>query len=175
MANLTLDLNETLNIKEERKDASRCIVSDILIGTSDITPAQFEALLRNGSAVGYEAFRNFIGGDYEYNKALFKGILSASDASSPRILTLEVDVDVPDIYDRGSAFTSASAPVTITCNRPFYVLNEVVATCKGGTVIASPRVTNLQVTGNVATFDVELIDVNNARVAGEISWAAKGY
>jgi hypothetical protein len=169
------NISESLSVKDERRASSRCVVSDILIGSGDITQTQFDALLTTGSAVGYNSFANFIEGDYEYKNAIFKGTMGAQQANDPRITLLKVNVDVPDVFDRGTGTTSTTAAVLVTCTRQFYQLYEVTATLKGGTVIATPRVSNLTVVNRVATFNLELIDINNNRVVGDVSWSAKGY
>ena len=194
MANLVQNISETLSVAEARasvvgkkpseaiavletrRGAARGVISDIQIGQSDITADSFAAMLNSGSAVGYGEFRNFIGGDHEYQKAIFKGEITAENASLPRILTLSVDVDVPDVFDRGTVtITQTASPTTVTANRSFYSVQDVVATAKNGSVVAVPRVTNIRTTSGITYFDIELIDVNNARVTGQASWALRGY
>lgn len=175
MADLVLNINETIGVDDELRRASGCVISDILIAQADITQEQFAELLRAAGPVGYEPFRYYIGGEYEYKDAIYKAVFTASSGSSPRMTELGVEIDVPDVFDRGSATTSAAAITTVTCSRKFYHVSEVIASLKGGTVIAMPRVSNIQVSGLIATFDVELIDPSGNRVAGEVTWAAKGY
>lgn len=175
MAALVKNIAESINIKDERRDNSRSVVSDIFVGNTDIDQAAFDAILSNGSAVGYESFRNFIGGDYEYSKVLFKGVVNSGTSDAARITSLTMDVDVPDILDKGNAVTSAGAPITVTLNRSFYSVTEVSATLKGGTIVAVPRVSNIRTISGISYFDVELIDVNGNRIVGTVSWSAKGY
>ena len=168
--------SETFSISEVRKGAARSVLSDIKIAQGDITQEGFATMLASGSAVGYSDFRNFIAGDHEYEKAIFKGIIGAEDASLPRILTLSVDVDVPDVFDRGTVtITQTSSATTVAANRAFYSVQDVVATAKNGSVVAVPRVSNIRTTGGVTYFDIELVDVGGARVTGEASWALRGY
>jgi len=174
MADLALNIDETLHSDDELRRSSDCVISDVSIAQTDITQAQFAELLRAGAPVGYEPFRHYIGGEYEYKDAVYKAVLRTSSGSSPRMTTLGVEIDVPDVYDRGSASIPA-AKTTITCGRAFYEVSEVIASLKGGTVIAMPRVSNIQINSLVATFDVELVSPSGALVAGEVTWAAKGY
>lgn len=170
MAALTLNVNETIGLAERRRGAARAVISDILIGT-DMTDTQFQDLLALGGPVGHETFRNFIAGEHEYEDALFKAVFLAGQGSLPRATALTVAVDVPDVFDRGSAAPVATGVLTVPFNRAFNEPPEVSATLKGGTSVAAPRVTNITTAG----FDLELLDPTNTRIAGEVSWAAKGY
>lgn len=171
MAALTKNINESIKVVDEKRDAFKGVVSDVLVGRADISPADFDAMLANGAAVGYSPFASYIDGDYEYKSAILKLSMSTIDGSLPRALRLAINVDVPDVFDRGTATASAAGPVSVAYNRHFYFVGEVIATPKGGAVIAAPRVTNITAT----TFDIELIDPSNNRVAGIVSWSAKGY
>lgn len=176
MANLVQNINESISIKEVRRGSARGVISDIKIGQGDISQDQFATALLYGSAVGYDNFRNFISGDHEYQKAIFKGLIASSGANLPRILSLSVDVDVPDVFDRGTVtITQTGTVTTVTANRSFYSVQDVVATVKNGSTVAVPRVSNIRITNGITYFDIELVDVNGARVTGQASWALRGY
>lgn len=172
MADLTLNINETLAVQGRLRGAARAVISDLAVATvTTMTDQTFAELLETGGPVGYEPFRNFIAGDHEYEDALFKAVFGAGQGSLPRALSLSVTVDVPDVFDRGSAATLATGVVRVNFTRSFNEPPEVDATLKGGTTVAAPRVSNITAAG----FDLELIDPTNARVAGLVSWSAKGY
>lgn len=123
------------------------------------------------TGVGYGPFVSFIAGDHEYQNAKFKAVLRSDGASLPRITALSLVVDVPDVRDRGSVTLTAGAVTSVTYNRSFYSVDEVIATLKGGTTFCTPRVSNVTKDG----FDVALIDASNNMVAGQVSWVAEGY
>lgn len=86
---------------------------------------------------------------------------------------LRVTVDVPDIFDRGTAqITDAAVGVAITFTRAFRVPPEVTMTHKGGTVVAIARLV-----GSITTvgFTAVLENTSGTRVAGSFTWIAQGY
>lgn len=160
---------------EDIRQSSDAVVSDMRIGASNLTVEEFATMLNVGSAVGYDNFRTFINGDYEYDKALYKGVLTSRDATA-RIVILTSEVDLPDIFDRGSAIVPTptleiTGKIFVPFNRTFTEVTEVLATIKNGTVPCVPNVTNITDLG----FDLEILDMTNARVGGTVSWSAKGY
>lgn len=171
MTALTKLIYESLGVLDEKRGNFKGTISDIVYGATDIDQTQFDLLRAVQSAVGYDSFRGFIAGDYEYQNAIYKASSFADYASRPRFLKLKVNVDVPDIFDRGTASTSATGVVRVSFNRTFYSINEVLATQKGGTDVGLARPTNITLTG----FDIELVNSAGARIAGTVSWAAKGY
>src|SRR3569832_2078114 len=86
---------------------------------------------------------------------------------------MSLQVDVPDVFDRGSAaITDAVAGITVSYNRQFHIPPEVTLTLKGGTVIAIPKLTNV----TAIDFTVVLVDpATNNQVTGSFTWSAHGY
>lgn len=146
------------------------IISDLLVHEADMTFVAFQDQFDQAGPVAYDAWRPFIPGDQEYTKAVFRAAI-ISLGSIPSFNELALTVDVPDVFDRGLKTTSAAGVVAVTFARPFYAAPEVNATLKSGSIVAIPRVTNITTTG----FDVDLVNTSNARVVGDVSWAAKGY
>lgn len=171
MADLTLNINESFAVADVSKRGASGTMSGLLIGTTDLTDELFGQALVAGAPPGYSTFTAFIVGDYQYEDAIIKGILSSDSGSSPRVKTLALDVDVPDLFDRGSVTTSSSALVAVTFNRAFNAAPEVLGTLQSGTVIGAPNIKNVTATG----FDIELLDSSSVRIVGLVSWHAKGY
>jgi hypothetical protein len=146
-------------------------ISDIYVKESDLTFAEFQLRFGGQGSPGYDDWRVLITGEKEYEKAAIRGVVTTVGGSVPSFIQLELQVDVPDVFDRGSVVCSAAGVVTVSFSRPFYAVSEVMATMKGGAVVAVPRVSNITPT----SFDIELINTSNARVAGTVSWVAKGY
>lgn len=119
-----------------------------------------------------ELVPNGLGG-YTYQRALFRAILTSSNADRGYIDGLRVTVDVPDVFDRGTAqVVTAASGVAVVFARQFRVAPEVTLTFKGGTTIAVPRILgSVSITG----FTAVLENTSGTRVTGAISWVAQGY
>jgi hypothetical protein len=147
------------------------VASDILISETDLSFAQFQTQFANLIPVGYEPFEKFQVGDYEYKKALYRGQISTDGNSVPAMNVLQVQVDVPDVFDTGTDVITVSGTKTIPFHKSFYIAPEIVCSMKGGAVFAVPRITNVTRT----QFTVELMDSTGAPLAGTITWSAHGY
>lgn len=165
-----LPFTEAFDTFEQYRRNANGVISDVLVDTGDLTEFDFEQLLRYQSAVGYERFRSFIPGDYDYQDALFKTVLVSLNEDRPHVDKLNVEVDVPDVFDRGRADIAVGG-ATIDFNRNFNVPPEVQVTLKGGTVVATPKIIDITKTG----FTVQLEDGAGGTVAGTVTWAAEGY
>jgi len=169
----TLKLSEAFSLAEQYRRHANGVVSDILIASTEITEQDFLDIFEAGHPPGYTSFRDFIQGDYTYQRALFRAILTSSNADRGYIDGLRVTVDVPDIFDRGTAsISNAATGVSVSFARLFRVSPEVTMTFKGGTSVAVPRIL-----GSVSTtgFTAVLENTSGNRVTGLISWVAQGY
>jgi hypothetical protein len=166
----TLNIDETIGANDELRRNANAVVSDVVIGSYDITPEQFSDLLGSGSSPGYTPFSWMMSGVYSYQNAIVKVVLAAKSGAVPLVKAMEVQIDVPDVFDRGTAEIAVGGSI-VSFNRFFHAAPEVVATLKSGTTIAQPKV--ILVTDE--SFTVELIDSSGASVSGTISWAARGY
>lgn len=162
--------SESFSVLEQMKRNAAAVISDILIGTTDIDAAKFQSLLTQSQAVGYGPFLPFMEGEHEYKSALFKAAVTSGSVSSGRLIALKLNVDVPDVFDSGGVAVAATG-TTVNFNSAFYSLPEVNVSIKGGVIFAAPIVSNITLT----SFKVELRDATNALVAGNVSWAAQGY
>lgn len=167
---LTLDLPESLAVKEVFRRASRAAVSDILVGTTDLTESQFALQFRAGRPVGFGEFAPFVPGIKEYQHAAFKAVGQSSVSGATLAVTeLKVVVDLPDVFDSGSTTVTTSGAY-VAFSRPFIVPPEVVAVMKGGAVFGMVRVHSVTTSG----FTVELVDASGTQIAGAVSWSAHG-
>ena len=169
----TMKLAEALNLAEQYRRRANGIISDMIVASTEITEQDFMGILESGHPPGYTNFRDFIQGDYTYQRALFRAILTSSNADRGYIDGLRVTVDVPDVFDRGTAQVSNAANgVTVYFSRQFRVAPEVTLTFKGGTTVAVPRILGaVSITG----FTAVLENTSGTRVTGAISWVAQGY
>lgn len=152
---------------------SQTVISDILISTNPITDADFDTEMTHGSSPGYSKFVNFITGDYEYQKAIFKMKSISVDSNRGILGALTLNVDVQDIIEKGSATISTAATgVSVVYSSTFHATPELVPAFKSGTAVAIPEITTQDATG----FTVKLWDpVGSQYITGSITWAAHGY
>jgi len=167
---IDLSIAEALAIAEQYMRNSNSVISDLGVGSGDISESDFAEMISRGSAPGYEDFTRFLTGDYDYQKALIRLAVSSENSDRPLIDRMRIDVDVPDVRDSGSQAIDAAGS-TISFNRNFSVPPEVGANMKGGTVIGVPYVDNITETD----FFVIIKDSAGVGVAGTISWSALGY
>ena len=169
----TLKLSEALGLAEQYRRRANGVISDMIVASTEITAQDFMDILESGHPPGYTNFRDFIQGDYTYQRALFRAILTSSNADRGYIDGLRVTVDVPDVFDRGTAqVVTAASGVAVVFTRQFRVAPEVTLTFKGGTTIAVPRILgSVSITG----FTAVLENTSGTRVTGAISWVAQGY
>ena len=169
----TLKLSEAFGLAEQYRRRANGVISDMIVANTEITEQDFMDILESGHPPGYTNFRDFIQGDYTYQRALFRAILTSSNADRGYIDGLRVTVDVPDVFDRGTAqVVTASSGVAVVFVRTFRVSPEVTLTFKGGTTVAIPRILG---TVTTAGFTAILENTSGARVTGAISWVAQGY
>jgi len=148
--------------------SANAVLSGLYFEDGDLSLDDFLAL--QSTPIDYEPFKPFIPGDYEYQKALVRLLVEAGiTAGRPQIQEWRLNIDVPDINDRGQA--DVAGVTRIAFNRSFNAPPEVTVSLKGGTVIAVPDVVKVYIDG----FDVVLKDNAGNYVAGFISWSATGY
>lgn len=170
---LRINASEALALAEQYRRRANGVISDMIVSSSEITEDDFASIVEAGHPPGYTDFRDFIQGDYTYRRALYRAIISSRNSDRGFIDALRVTVDVPDIFDRGTAqITDATASATITFTRSFRVPPEVTMTHKGGTAVAIPRLLGGITTGG---FSAILENSAGTRVTGSFTWIAQGY
>ena len=170
-------ISESLSIREAWWRAADMVVSDITLMSPDsIDDKAFENLVAYGSKPGYTPWRNFIPGDYEYQNAMFRVLMTSKNEDRGLIRNLQVTVDVPDLLDRGTAYvTVASYGAAVTFSRHFHIVPEVTTSARGGTT-TNPIVVEFDDVPTKTGFRARLRDtVTGAYTTGSFSWAATGY
>lgn len=170
---MRLAAHEALALAEQYRRHANGVISDMIVASTEITEADFANIVEAGHPPGYTDFRDFIQGDYTYQKALFRAILKSRNSDRGFIDALRVTVDVPDVFDRGTVqITDALAGAVIGFSRIFRIPPEVTMTHKGGTVVAIPRlISSVTRTG----FTAVLENTAGTRVTGTFTWIAQGY
>jgi hypothetical protein len=170
---MRLTAQEALALAEQYRRHANGVISDMIVASTEITEQDFTAIVQAGHPPGFTDFRDFIQGDYTYRRALFRAILNSQNSDRGFIDALRVTVDVPDIFDRGTAqITDASTGATIYFSRSFRVPPEVTMTHKGGTAVAIPRLLGAVTTTG---FTAVLENSSGTRVTGSFTWIAQGY
>lgn len=170
---ITLSKAEALAIYDEYLRRGNAVISDMIVATNDMTLDQFAQIVDAGHAPGFNNFRDFIPGDYDYQYAIFRAVLESINSDRARLLGLKLDIDIQDVYDRGSVtITNAATGVYVPFERIFHIPPEVTLTLKGGTVVAIPKIV-----GDVTVdgFTAQLFDTAGSPVTGSFTWAAHGY
>lgn len=169
----TIKKSEAIQVFEEYPRNGNSVISDLILSTDELTLDAFRTVIDAGHAPGYQPFRDFIPGDYTYQKAVFRAVMESSTSDRAKLVELTLQVDVPDVTDRGSAaITNATTGVRVTFNRQFYTTPEVTLTLKGGSTFAIPRLLSSDNTG----FTAVLRDPDTSNnVTGTFTWAAQGY
>jgi hypothetical protein len=151
------------------------VLSDVTLSRAivDNLPA-FVAQVNLDRPAGYSEFRPYQVGDYDYRKAIYRvrmrtvGMLDKIAVSS-----LKLQVDVPDVHDRGTIVIAQSeiAGKRVNFSRKYHQPPEVVAALKGGAVFGVAQVLSVDRTG----FTVVLKSAANVGIAGTVTWQSQGF
>jgi len=152
---------------------ANAVLADLGVRSTPMDETTFRDLVAAKGPLGYGPFRDLAPGDYEYAKALI-GLLLSAPVTGERVAIADavLNVDVPDVRDRGTASIPATG-ATVAFNRSFTDPPEVQVTLKAGGTPALPEIIAISTTG----FDVQLFDAADGvtLVAGTVSWSALGY
>lgn len=172
-------------VRDTILQASNAILNNIFARHGEITKLEdFEKLVNQ--APGFTEFIPFRVGEYDYEEALVKiAVRTNADQAKPTINNLTMHVDIPDTDARGTVVientvADLAEPKRVlfsSCeNNPFYYNPpEVNALVIGGFSssdgVLTPYITSI----TTEYFEVEIRNAGGSRVAGTISWFAKGY
>jgi hypothetical protein len=170
-----ISITEGFSMLEDWIRNSNLIISDIEFSTNELDIDTF--LEKIDSPTGYTSFRDFISGDYTYQEALIRILLSADvTADRPYISNWEYNVDVPDVSDRGSVnLTPTNQPMTVQFSRSFYIIPEVTAVLKAVTAVDDITSLDLAVFNITKTSFQVMLKKGTDYATGTISWTALGY
>lgn len=177
--NQTVKLAEELKVLDAFLRKADVVLADMVLSAlaagEDVDLDLFESLVTNGAMPGYTNWRDFIPGDYEYTKALFRTIIESKTADRAQIQQLDVAVDVPDLHDRGTVIvTNATAGGVVKFNKDFHIIPDVTLSAKGG--LNNPTVPEFLVAPNLNGFTARLRDtITGSYVTGSFTWTAIGY
>ena len=168
---------ETLTAISSTTTGYRGTISDMLILNEPVDSFEdFKEMVLNSRVSGFSDFKSYIQGDYTYDKAMVKAVLESTSVSGRTELeNMEIQVDLPDIIERGTATILVDTDgIAVTFNKSFWITPELTVTVKGGdnTVALIPEITQQSSAG----FTVKLRNADTGAYAiGTLSWTAHGY
>ena len=132
-------------------------------------------------ASGYGSFADFNVGEYEYQKALVRILVSSNETNAaPVLYGVEHHVDIDDTDDRGIVtITDTTQTTKVYYNKHYYNAPEVNVTIKGGSQSTGVIIPVIEATDGLDDsgryFTVSLYNSSYTRVTGTIAWVSKGY
>ena len=151
--------------------ASDASISGIAVGNG-MTLAEFKSRLMR--PLGYETFRPFHVGEYEYERALVRISMTAGSLGAiPQIYDVVMNVDIDDTVDRGTARVEAKE-TEIPYRKHYYTKPEVTVTLQRGNTgdgVLTPEITMI----GTDFFRCILHKRDGTAATGTVSWTAVGY
>ena len=155
------EFSETFGIDDALMRNSNAVISDIIISANEIV---------SDVPIGYGEWLPFVSGDYTYDEALIKCVITLLSPEYSVLLTnYKICVDLPDIQDH-AVTTIPAEKYYIPFSLEFYRVPEVTITTIGSSDVAIPHIVEVTLEG----FYVELRNLSNELVSGKISWQALG-
>lgn len=152
------------------------VLSDIRLQNHGLTLSDFTSSIERPS--GYNVFSEFKVGEYEYQDAMYRLVISKSNmAANPLVYDYKIHVDIDDVKDRGTAVIPAEE-TKVYFNRNYYTEPEVVVNVVSGSEgeIIIPFITETDGEDDRGRyFKVVLKNAAGTIVAGTISWNSNGY
>ena len=151
--------------------ASDASISGVAVGNG-MTLAEFKSRLMR--PLGYETFRPFHVGEYEYEQALVRiSMTTGSLGAIPQIYDVVMNVDIDDTVDRGTARVEAKE-TEIPYHKHYYTKPEVTVTLQRGNTgdgVLTPEITMI----GTDFFRCILHKRDGTAATGTVSWTAVGY
>lgn len=151
------------------------IVSDLGIYNAVMSRAAVEEFVRSRAPIGYSPFRDFVAGEYKFQRAYVNFMFKPLDGADAQLSLVEAKItaDVPDKTETNTGtVTNAAAGLAVTFTVGFAIPPRVVVTPISG---ATPIVAVLTAQPTSTGFTVKLFDLSGAAVTGSFFWTARGY
>lgn len=148
------------------------VFSDLKVMTGSSMPNlnALRNMFESSAPPGYDGFRPFIPGYYDFQKALFRHVVR-SKTGTPILSGVQYTVDMPDVVDRGQASVAAGQLKQVYFNKRYTVPPEIGHTAIQMNEYAVVNIESKDETG----FVFSLINAAGEKVAGTISWNSTGY
>lgn len=167
-------VGDALKVGDELLRGADGVIDELAIMTAVMTVEEFGRLLMQDSPSSYSEFRRLIPGDYEYKEALVRTSVTSQTGDRAYVSDLSLQIDVPDVTDRGRATCTSASAAYVAFTRTFLEPPEVSLTVVGG---ASGATLIPRIIGAITTtgFTVGLFSTDGALADGIVSWNATGY
>lgn len=169
------NITETIVVADTLLRNANAILFDLVL-RDDVLDLTELAEISDSPPVGYTPFKVFYPGDYQGQKFMVgTRIKSADTTGRAGILGLQLNVDVVDVTDRGSAEIEVGEEETgvyVPFEKTFTVPPDVYPVWAEGSSAAVPEI--LEVTTAGFTFILRDINTPSVKVTGSITWAAIG-
>ena len=153
-----------------------------VLSMAGVTPSDWDVTLQIRTttddptgAPSWSAWQDFVVGDYYCWGAEFRVRLESTFGQvTPIVSELQVNVDMPDVFQDGANVTVAAGGSTITYPIKFFVAGEDVSIAVSGAGLATGdyyRITNK----GQASFDLQWFNSSDVGVERVSSWQAQGY
>lgn len=151
------------------------IGSDLGVYNVAMSASEVAEFMRSRAPLGYSPFRDFVAGEYRFQKAYVSFTFKPLDGADAQLtlLSATVNADVPDKIETNSAtVTNASTGISITFATAFSAAPRVTVTPISST---TPVIAVLTASPTSTGFTVKLFDLSGTAVTGSFIWTAVGY
>lgn len=151
------------------------IGSDLGVYSSAMSESEVAEFIRTRAPLGYSPFRDFVAGEYRFQKAYVNFVFRPLDASDAQITlsAAEIFADVPDKIETDTAtVTNASTGISVTFSTTFAAAPRVTITPVSS---VDPVVAVLTAAPTISGFTAKLFDLSGTEVTGTFIWTAAGY
>lgn len=154
------------------------ILSNVTLFSGGLTDDDWESA--SASPSGYSAFHPFEVGEYTYQDALIRILLTTGAAGAdPLLYDVRFHVDIEDTRESGLAECSRDEVTRVALTRHYYHPPRIVLTVQSANTadgITIPHLVGQSIDEDGSrTFDCELLLADGTRTSGTISWIAEGY
>lgn len=149
--------------------------SDLGVYSGAMTEAEAAEFIRTRSPLGYSPFRDFVAGEYQFQKAYVNFVFKPIDGADAQIAltAAKITADVPDKSETNTAtVTVAASGITVAFASTFAAAPKVVVTPISS---GAPVIPVLTIAPTTAGFTVKLFDLSGTAVTGTFIWTAIGY
>lgn len=151
------------------------IGGDFGVYTGALDEAAVAEFIRSRSPLGYSPFRDFVAGEYKFQKAYVDFVFRPIDGADAQLSLSEAAIyaDAPDRSETDIAtITNASTGISITFSPAFATAPKVTLTPIAS---GSPVVAVLTATPTASGFTAKLFNLSGTAVTGSLIWSATGY
>lgn len=149
--------------------------ADLGIYSEAMTSTAVAEFMRSRGPIGYSRFRDFVAGEYKFQRALVDFVFKPLDGADARLSLVEASIyaDVPDRSETDAGtVTNATTGLSVTFSAPFSQPPKVTVTPVSA---ATPVVAVLTASPTTTGFTVKLYNLSGTAVTGSFIWTALGY